>query len=97
MNALTAKKKDQCWAKGGGDEGNYPKENANFARKENTSKYALNASKGMSEMIILDSGCSDHMAGNLSHLTEVQDIAPIKIHMTDNSTQLATKKGNYLS
>jgi hypothetical protein len=88
-------KKNDCWAKGGGKEGQGPRRSshANYGEK-NISSYALNVSQTKSEKnLILDSGCTDHMVGTDEILSEVEEIKPIEVHLADNTTRKCTQRG----
>ncbi|GJZ33873.1 hypothetical protein Tco_0579309, partial [Tanacetum coccineum] len=50
--------------------------NSNFNQKVNTArpKAVLNAVKGNQEKGVIDIGCSRHMTGNMSYLTDFEEI-----------------------
>ena len=88
-------KKQDCWAKGGGQEGQGPRSGSRSSESNYSNKksYALNVDiKGGSELI-LDSGCSDHMIGAAGRLLNIKDIEPIDVVLADSSIKKCTQQG----
>ena len=108
-NKLGHIKKD-CWAPGGGKEGQFPKKRAMKATKlqkaeiksEKNGNYAMNVTKEKSHhAIIMDSGASHHMTGDLNSLENYKESPEESIYLANNAVikskgtgQLRLKYGN---
>jgi hypothetical protein len=88
-----------CWAPGGGKQGQGPKRNRNASTA--TKVYGMHISKNVKKEValtktdwILDSGANSHFTNDKSYLVEYQAISPVTIQVAKgNATMKAIGKG----